>query len=257
MFLFRSHSRTRSGLLWRIALVALAGATTACGRAHHVTQSDVRYDNFRRVDAAGNPLPSDAPGDPAGSVLEGQSENEVMLGAISGLQLNEYEGFEWVHGKSVEHGVLTAPGTTGDVTADAIAALKLTGYSVQPTAPDNGQPTDDQVADRTPTQAMLQQAYRNYLHNKTCKPTKRVSDNLVDTAFGKWIDQQHKLQFADLFDSPADVISITTTAYKQMVNVYTCSDEWVSGKLVSTTERGTLTVPGNDRFEYVWHRRGI
>lgn len=250
MLISPKHFSGRFGLLATFMLVAIGIAAFAL--FHRAAKSEYQYTNFRQVDAAGHPLPRYSHGDLVRRFEIGKSLT-YMPRAAAEIHVTENDGSTWTDGKRTIRLTKSGPVGNVDMPADATGTLKFLDHAFEPNSGDSSTQPAGTFAGTTISPAMLQKAYVNYVYNKTCKPAAKVTDDLVDDAFGKWIDRHRNVKLADLFGPDNGQLSVTTTVYGGRIAFHTFSDKWRSGRLITTTAPGKLTVPGNDYNQYVWH----
>ena len=229
----------------------------AQGTASYVVTIHDPFDNVREVDKFGNPASSGGLADSAGSVIEGQASGDMPQDSISVIETVDTD-VDWTDG---EIGVAGVTGGSAivltlfpDPPVQAIAALNLVGLGIQSMLalpPPKLKIINAPIGSPT---AMFQQAYENYVYNKTCAPGEQVTDNLVDGATGAWLDGQPNLTWDLYINTLNNTVSVTATVNKQLINRYFYSDEWGPSGLITHTAPGTVRLTGALFYTYLWHR---
>ena len=212
-----------------------------------------QFDNWRRVDTAGNPVTSNTPGTPGSVILLASADTIVPAGAVT-VSIPP-TGVNWslagINGGAFVAGAGAIASVVGKTPTWVGLVLSLAGLTAQTVG---SQPTDPALVN-SPDQmnvGFMQSAYQNDVYNLTALPGQQNNSDLVDTNFYKLLGNNP--DFQGFHSGLYGQVSVTTTVSLKTLNYYFYGNEYDNGGLVRTTAPGSvLNVPDGYLWTYQWH----
>ena len=225
----------------------------ATAAANYVLSVHDQYDNWRRVDAQGNPLSGSAAGDPGDLTQIGQQTAQLQDVPTVNIEASETDwdavgivGGGFLSGGSIALLGLPDPPTWPIIILGLAGLGTTTVSSLPPPPPPTPVVPPDQI-----NAGFLQQAYQNY---ESDVPGEGASSNLVDANLAAFLNANP--DFQGYYDGDYGAIFITATVYQQMRNYYFYADEYDRGGLVAQNVPSTVNRPGDHVWRYLWTYSG-
>lgn len=233
-----------------------SGASTdgASATAKYILTLHDQYEKWHRVSSQGGQIDPNSMGDHGGLTELAHGDNNVPGTIALTVQATP---IQWNADESFGGGFVAAAGTVctlfGKIPTWGGIVLTLAGLALQTAA----SVPPDATSISPPAQftaSFLQTAFQNYKYNQTAYPGEENNSNITDTNFAQYLAKNP--DFQGYYAGDYGSVSVTTTLFAQMLDYYFQADKYDNGGLVTHTAPGSVTRPGGNVWEYLWHCAG-